>query len=248
MNKKSKILATTALTGLLAASPALAESRDYDLATFSSINASTNISVTVRSGESQAVSAKAVSGANLDDLEVTVEDGELKLTTEQHDGLFDFILDGGVLGSFMRGGGEKYEISIVVPKLDGARAAASAEIELDGLVGESLNASASSGGDLNLNGIAYNDITLRASSGGEIDADGSCTKLELRASSGGDIEAFDLECRDATARASSGGNIELTANDTVSLRASSGGDIRVSGGAEVVEQATSSGGNIRRAK
>lgn len=247
MKTQTKILAATALTSLLATSPALSQAKDYDLATFTRIAAATNIKVTVRPGDNQSVTARAVSGNNLDDLQISVTDGELKLTTDTTGGLMDFIMSGGVFGAMVRGD-KGFEIDIIVPELHRANASASAEVELHDLVGETFEAKASSAGEIVLDGVAYNDIRLQASSGGDIEASGTCTNLDTRASSGGDIEAMDLWCRDANARASSGGDIDLMATETVRARASSGGDIRIAGDARIIDQQTSSGGDVRRDK
>lgn len=247
MNTKSRMLAATALTGILAASPAMAESKDYDLGAFNEISAATNISVTVKPGDKQSVTAKARSGNDINELEVVVEGDKLSLSTKTHSGLLEFIMEGGVVGSLFRGDNERFDVEIIVPELKSISASASAEIEISDMVGESLEVRSSSGGEVVLNDIAFNAVELRASSGGEIEADGTCTRLELRSSSGGDIDAFDLPCREAEARASSGGDIKMTVSDTVELRASSGGDIRIAGDAKISEQRTSSGGSVRRA-
>lgn len=230
---------------VLSTLPALAESRDFNLDAFDKIAASSGIVVDVVPGEQQMVRVDAKSDNDFKHLQMDVHNGTLRVSTDYN--LFDFIIDGGLVGSIFRDG-PGLKVFVTLPALEQVSVSSGATAELHELTGENFSASASSGADIILDDVGYENLILSASSGADIRASGTCATIEGNVSSGADVNATELECASARANASSGGDIAVFASDAVSANASSGGDIRVMGNPEARDLNTSSGGdiNIRR--
>jgi len=221
--------------------PVLAESRDFNLDAFDKIAASAGIEIDVIPGERQNVRVEAKSDSDFKHLQMDVHNGTLRVSTDYN--LFDFIIDGGLVGSIFNDG-PGLKVFITLPAFEQASVSSGASAEIHAFASENFSASASSGADIILDEVGYENLILSASSGADIKASGTCTTIEGNVSSGADINATDLECTSARANASSGGDIVVFASDAISANASSGGDIRVKGNPEARELNTSSGGDI----
>ena len=241
MHIQSKTIAIASIATLLASNHAFAESRTFDLAPFSQIDASAGIDVRVKQGPTQSVRVEARSSKDYDHLELSVRNGKLEAATEY--GFLDFIFDGGLIGTVFN-----RDLSLIVhvtiPQLESVAASSGANIQVTDVSGDNLRARASSGGDVNLNEISFQSVSLSASSGADLTAQGTCIEVSGNVSSGADINAKDMECKNAQANASSGGDLTLFASQSVDANASSGGDISIVGDPQRIDINTSSGGDI----
>jgi len=241
MHIQPKTIALTTAVSLLAVTSALAESRDFDLAPFSQIDASTGIDVRVKQGDKQGVRVEARNSDDFKHLELSVQNGRLEAATEYS--FLDFVFSGGLLGAVFSDR-PSLIVHITIPELEHVGASSGANVTVDRVNGQDLRAGASSGGDIELRDITYQNVSLSASSGADLKAGGTCIAVSGNVSSGADINAGNLECKDARANASSGGDLTLFASGSADANASSGGDITIAGDPQRIDVNTSSGGDI----
>lgn len=245
MSNHSQTIAIASLTAMLAAGPAFAESRAFNLGPFEKIDASAGIVVHVSRGDTQSVRAETKNRSAFNDLGLYVSNGTLTATTDYD--FFDFVFDGGVLGAIFRDR-PRIEVYVTLPQLLKIDAHSGANVDVKDLGGSSLRVSSSSGANVDLRQISYEAVSLSASSGADIEAAGTCISVRGNVSSGADIDARALECKDARANASSGGDLSFFASQSLEANASSGGQVDVVGNPQHIDVSTSSGGdvNIRR--
>jgi hypothetical protein len=237
-----------AAASLAACSPALAESRTYNLAGFDAVKASAGVNVILKQG-AFAVRADGTDRA-LDRLDVSVQGGVLRITHKSDMNMFGFgrsavvTVTAPAYASIAASSGS--DVSGADLRFDALKASSSsgADLELSGSC-RSLSLSAGSGADFVARGLTCTSITAEVSGGGDADLSGACETLEASASGGADFGGAGLKCRDAVVRASGGGEAEVHATGTVKAYASGGGDVRILGGGNIVEQDESGGGDIR---
>lgn len=220
-----------AAAAILSATPALAETRSYDLAAFHAIDIQTGIDATVVRGDGQSVIAEARASDTLTDLKVEVVDGTLKAYVDRS--LFDFRL-------FDR---REIRVTITVPALDAVSASSGADVRVDGLAGQDVRVDVSSGADINVINVAAETIDIDISSGADATLAGTCGTARVSVSSGSNLNAGTLECRAVNAEVSSGADADVFASADLRAEASSGGDITVHGNpAERAVDESSAGG------
>lgn len=225
------ILTATAAT-LLLVSPALGETRTYDVAAFTGIDVSSGIDVLFTTGSAQSVVVKNDKG-DFDDIKIAVNDGQLVLSRKQK--------------NWITGGWKKrpnYQVTVTAPALDSIDASSGADVSGRGLAGERITLSVSSGAGIQVEDIAAGLVSLESSSGSELTVSGSCDKVVADSSSGSGIDASGLRCQSAEADASSGSTIGIFASQSVTADASSGADVDVYGNPVASDINKSSGGSI----
>lgn len=225
------ILAATAVT-LLIASPALGETRTYDVAAFTGIEASSGIDVLFTTGSAQSVVVKNDNG-DFDEVKVAVKNGQLVLSRKQKNWF---------LGGWKKR--QSYLVTVTAPALDSIDASSGADVSGSGLAGERVALSVSSGADITVEDITAGLVRLASSSGSDLSASGTCEKVVADSSSGSDIDARDLRCQSAEADASSGSDIAVFASQAFSAEASSGAAVDVYGNPAVSDINKSSGGSV----
>lgn len=228
MSYRTAALSFAAFT--IAATPALAEIRDFEVPDFDEIDVSAGIKVYYETGVSRYVTVENKKG-DFSDIEVEVDDGVLELSRKK---------------KMNWGGGkrEAYTVTIGVQSLSEIEASSGSYVEGTGLSGNDASIDVSSGAKVIITNISAEEVELDASSGAAIEASGSCTEVSADASSGSEIDASGLECTALIADVSSGASIRAHASDRVNAEASSGGSVRVSGGATNVTVDKSSGGSV----
>jgi len=226
------MLRTTLLlsaVSLALALPASAETKPYDMNSFSALDASAGVTVIFEEGETQSIIAENRNG-NFDKLRIENR-GDTLFVSRKNSGLF-------------RRNKQNYTVRITAPAVSSIDASSGSSVTASGVRGDEVELSVSSGASLDVRNIAATSIELDASSGARLEAKGTCTDAELTASSGSNIRADDLVCLDVDAGASSGASIRAHASKSVQGDASSGASIRVTGGATEVEKNRSSGGSV----
>ena len=239
--RRTIALATAATAGLLAGTPAFAQSADFDLAGFDRVDIATGLDARITQGDSFSVHAESRSQDALDHLQVSVDNGVLSARFEQS--FLDFIISGGLVGQLLNSG-NAITIEITLPALAGVTASSGADVDVDGVSSERLELDASSGANIAVTGAVLGQAVLSASSGSDIELSGTSDAVEADASSGSDIDADSLVADNAVVEASSGANISVHATARIKADASSGGDIEVSGNPPDRNIDTSSGGDI----
>lgn len=220
----------TALVALLAAAPAIAETRTFDMDAFDGIEVSSGLDLTFEAGAEQSVTVDH-SGDDWDRFEIDVIGGVLELGRRSNG-----IMNWGRRPGFM--------VTVTAPNIQTLKVSSGADAEGIGMSGERVIISVSSGSDATVTDIQAESVELSSSSGADLTASGTCESLEASSSSGSDIEADDLICRFVEADASSGSDIEVHATESLVAEASSGADIEVSGSPVSVSVDKSSGGSV----
>jgi hypothetical protein len=218
-------------------SPALAESRSFEVGSFDQISVAAGISAVVDVGGPQSVRGEAPSNAILDHLLVQVIDSRLEIRFQS--GVMDWV--------FNLGEDRNVLLHVSVPRLNSASASAGADLDVHGMAADLATLSASSGGAISADGAKLGFATLDASSGGTITIAGTCDTLAANASSGGTLAAKALVCSVVNANASVGGNITVTATTSINANASVGGNVSVSGKPTDISLNASTGGTARLA-
>ncbi len=225
-----RIVAPLGLIAGIAAAPALAETRTYDLSGFTRIEAHDGVEVEVSIAEAFTVEAEALRG-DLDRLEVTLRGEALHIERDA-----DWRL-------FGTGNRDRFRIIVTLPMLEEAQAASGTRMIAAGVIGD-LTAVASGGSHLEVTGD-LGVVRAEVSGGSHLELTGSCAEIDAEGSGGSRVLAAELACHGATATASGGTRVELTAGGTASLGASGGSSIVLTGGAEVTRAETSGGASIR---
>ncbi len=218
-------LATTAIAAL----PALAETKSYDVRDFDSIDVSAGIRVFYETGVPTSVTVENDDN-DFSDIIVEVDDGELNLKRPRK-----------------MGWGNKrkpYTVRVGVASLSEIEASSGSSIEGTGLTGDDVSIDVSSGARAEISGISAGEVEIEVSSGSSVEASGTCTELDADVSSGASLNASKLECTSLVADASSGASTHAYASDRVNADASSGASVRVQGGATNVTIDKSSGGSV----
>lgn len=231
-----RTILAVALAATLLTTPALAETRTVDLPAFTAVDISSGIDAKVTVGP-QSVTAEARNAADLDELKLTVENGVLKAYTDWS--LFDI---------FALGIDREIRVTITAPALTGVSASAGADVDAEGISGDSLQFSSSAGADLTLTGVTGKAVSLDASAGADIKADGTCETGTIEASAGADVAAAELRCADLTVDGSAGADIHAFASSSIKADASAGASITIAGKPATVTQNASAGGEIEIAE
>lgn len=229
-----RFILPTALCALVAAAPAIAAERSFDVSGFTEVAAGSGLDVEIVQGDSFMVVAE---GAPRDLRRLEIDKRGDRLVIEQEArGLRRF-------SPLMMALADKVVVRVTLPELAAVSASAGSDVSAEGSASDSFVAQARSGADLSLRRVDAEVVTLEASSGAGLEAEGRCGALGAEASSGADLDARGLACESANALASSGADVEITA-ETARAEAQSGAGVEI-WGAQTVEAEESSGGDVR---
>lgn len=201
---------------------------------FTGIEVSTGIDLTLKQGNTEAVSVSAT-------------------TPEYRDRIITEVVNGVLKIYFKPEKPWKWNTSKVKPRayvsarsLQKLNANSGASITIDGeLSGDKLSGEFTSGSNVN-GAIKYNSLTINQNSGASVRLKGSAATLDVSCTSGADFKSYDLAAETCTADVNSGGNIEVTVNKTLSAKATSGGSVKYKGACTLSKNVHNSGGSIRK--
>lgn len=227
-----RIMISAALVAALLSSPAWAESRTMELPAFTAVDISSGLDAKVSIGP-QAVTVEARNAADLDELELYVENGVLKAHTE-----WDLLklLEAPV--------DRDIRLTISAPALTGVTATAGSDVEAAGIAGDELTFKAFSGADLTLTAVSGKIVNLETAAGADLNAEGTCETGRAKADAGASLSAVGLKCADMTVSGAAGSDIEVFASKSVKADALAGASITVSGKPARVEQSGFAGGDV----
>ena len=218
------------LVALGLAGAASAETRTYDVGSFTKIDISAGLDLNFEGGSSQEITVENRNG-DFSDIEVVVKGDTLVLKRVKNNW----------------GWGrkrERYGITVSAPVISGVEASSGSDVAGRGMTGESIFIDVSSGADVTVSGVEGGTVTIETSSGSDASVSGQCSRVRADASSGSDLDARDLICENGEADASSGSDISIHATGSVNADASSGADVDVYGGPTDVNTDKSSGGSV----
>jgi hypothetical protein len=196
-----------AAASLAACSPALAESRTYNLSGFKRIDASAGLTVVVKQGPFSVVADEA--RGDFDQLVIRKDGDTLKLGRET-----DWN------GRRPR----PVTVTVTAPEIVELEVSSGVRLTAEGLSTGDLEVSASSGASLEASGVCRS-LSLKVSSGASVEAaDLRCESVAASASSGASASAH--ASATASGKASSGGSIRFSgAAQTFTRDTSSGGSV-----------------------
>lgn len=193
-------------------------SRNYQVGAFDKLAVSGPYEVNVVSGGAPGVSATG--GANLlDETEVVVENGTLKIRPKKRIGIHFGWHNG------------KAIFTVKATALHAAAIAGSGGVNVDKVAGDFDGSVAGSGG-LKLASVAGGKIALNIAGSGGIDAAGKADSVDLSIAGSGDIRAGGLTAKTADVSIAGSGNVAAHASDSAAVSIMGSGDVEISGGAK----------------
>lgn len=193
-------------------------SRNYQIGAFDKLAVSGPYEVNVVSGGAPGVSAQG--GSNLlDETEVVVENGTLKIRPKKRNGVHFNWHDG------------KAVFTVNAAALHGAAIAGSGGINVDKVAGD-FEGEVAGSGDLKLASVAGGAIKLAIAGSGGIDAAGKADSVDYSIAGSGDIRAGGLASRTADVSIAGSGNVAANVSDTADVSIMGSGNVEVGGGAK----------------
>lgn len=205
-------------------------SRTYQVGAFEKIAVAGPYEVNVVTGGQPGVSAKG--GANLlEETDVVVENGTLKIMPKKHKGL-RFNWHNG-----------KAVFTVNAAALHGAAIAGSGDVRVDKVAGD-FEGEVAGSGDLKVGAVAGGKVKLSIAGSGGVEAAGKADSVDLSIAGSGDIRAGALAARTADLSIAGSGNIKAQASATADVSIMGSGDVEVTGGAKCSISKAGSG-NVR---
>ncbi|MEO6581040.1 MAG: head GIN domain-containing protein [Sphingomicrobium sp.] len=225
--KRIFVLAATALAASachLGASaqdrdPGATANRNYQVGAFDKIEVAGPYDVTVATGRQAVVSARGGERL-LDETEVFVEGGTLKIRAKKHTGM-----------NVSWGHRGKAEFTVSTRMLRGAQIAGSGELAVDKINGD-FNGSVAGSGDLRLASVNGGASEFSIAGSGSITAAGRSQSAKMEVAGSGDINAGALATSHADVSIAGSGNVRANASGTATVAILGSGDVEVTGGAK----------------
>ncbi|BDD03574.1 head GIN domain-containing protein [Aureibacter tunicatorum] len=193
---------------------------------FTKVNASGNIEVILKKGDSKKLNIEASNISSTDIIsEVHNDELRLKLKTKIYKNI-------------------RVVITVYYEQIRHIRSGSSALVKADSAIEiESIKLEADTNGNMELPlEVSYLDVSTN--SGGTIILRGHAQNMQGNSSAGGSIDAYDLKVSEAFVKANTGGNIEINATDKLEAKASTGASIHYSGDPKVLDYSNSLGGKV----
>ncbi|MEP1144853.1 MAG: head GIN domain-containing protein [Henriciella sp.] len=225
-----RTLTAASLIALGLAGAASAETRTFDVGSFTNIDISAGLDLSFDEGASQSISVENKKG-DFSDIEVRVKGDTLVLKRKKNNW----------------GWGrkrERYDITVTAPVINGVEASSGSDVTGRGMSGSDISVDVSSGADVTVTDVSGGTVRIQTSSGSDASVSGTCSNVDAQASSGSDLEARGLVCQNGQADASSGSDISIYVTGSVDAEASSGADVDVYGSPTDVNSDKSSGGSV----
>lgn len=226
-----RTLTVSSLIALGFVGAASAETRTYDVGSFTKIDISAGLDLTFEAGGAQSITVENQKG-DFSDIEVLVKGDTLVLKRAKNNW----------------GWGrkrERYGISVSAPVISGVEASSGSDVAGRGMSGDDIFVDVSSGADVTVTSVAGGTVSISTSSGSDASVSGTCQTVRADSSSGSDLDARDLVCQNGRADASSGSDIAIHVTGSVQADASSGADVDVYGSPTDVDTDKSSGGSVQ---
>lgn len=199
--------------------PGASVSRSYQIGAFDRIEVAGPYDVTVATGRTP--SAKATGGDKLlDETEVVVENGVLKIQTKRTKG---------IRWGWGRKG--KAEFTVTTAMLRGAGIAGSGGIAVDKVDGD-FKGDVAGSGNLRLPSVNGGSVTLEIAGSGKISAAGKAKSTRIEIAGSGDVDASALAASTADVSIAGSGNVRANASDTADVSIAGSGNVNISGGAK----------------
>jgi hypothetical protein len=193
--------------------------RNFDVAGFDRVTLAGPHNVIVTVGAAPSVRAEGDSKL-IERLEVTVENGELKIGTKDRKGLS--------WNSNRKG----LTIHVTAPSLAGAAVAGSGDIKVDRVEGKSFSASIGGSGNIDLASLKVDEAAFAIGGSGNIKAVGTAQSSSASIGGSGDLDLAALQTQRSKVSIAGSGNVSARASDSADISIVGSGDVTVAGGAK----------------
>lgn len=200
--------------------------RTYDATGFTAVDLRGSDDVDVKVGP--AFSVKAEGGTNiLEDLEITVVSGTLRITRKSHN-------------NWSWGDHDGAKIHVTMPAISAASVGGSGDLNVDRAQGDFKGAIGGSG-NLTVGAIAGGNVDLSIGGSGDLVASGTAGKLSAAVAGSGDIDAKGLTATSASVSVVGSGSVSGTVKGDADVSIAGSGDVNLGGGAKCKVSAVGSG-------
>lgn len=193
-------------------------SRTYQIGAFDKIEVAGPYDVKVTTGGQPGASAKGGSDL-LDETDVVVENGTLRIMPKKHKG---------IRFSWRSG---KAEFVVSTAALREAAIAGSGGIDIDKVSGD-FDGDVAGSGDLKIGATNGGNLKFSIAGSGGITAGGSADAVDLNIAGSGDIDAGNVAAKTADVSIAGSGNVRAKASDTAKVSIMGSGDVDIAGGAK----------------
>jgi len=205
----------------------VAATRSYDVNGFTGVDLRGSDDVDVAVGPAFSVKAEGDS-ALLEELEITVSNGTLRIGRKGHDGWNWSNSDQGL------------RIHVTMPSINSASVAGSGDLKVDRTSG-SFKGAIGGSGNLTVAAIGGGDVDLAIGGSGDLTVSGTAARLSASVAGSGDIDAKGLTATSASVSVVGSGNITATVNGNAAVNIAGSGDVDLGGGAKCAISAVGSG-------
>lgn len=194
-------------------------SRSFALADFDRVTLRGSDDVNVITGKSFSVSATGPESA-LDQLEIVVEDGVLKIGRKPGSSWH--------IG-WSRKGDRGAKITVTMPAIRGASLAGSGDMAVDSAATDAFKVSLAGSGDLKVGNVQAKSVDLNLAGSGNIEIAGRAGSIDISSAGSGNVAAGAVEAETADISLAGSGNVGARATGSASVSIVGSGDVAISG-------------------
>jgi hypothetical protein len=204
-------------------------SRTYQVAAFNKVEVMGPYDVEVVTGKD--VSVAASGGGNLlDETEVIVENGTLRIAPKKRKGIR------------LHWSGGKATFTVSTAMMNGVSIAGSGDVKVDKVAGE-FEGDVAGSGSIDVGEIKGGKVEFGIAGAGDLRAAGTADSVEVNIAGSGNVEAAGLTVRAAEVSIAGSGDVKLTATETANVSIAGSGDVDIAGGAKC-STSKMGGGNV----
>lgn len=204
--------------------------RSYSVGQFEGVSLSGSQNVVVTVGEATSVRAEGDTRA-LDRLEITVEDGTLKIGQKKN-GNWGFSLGRNLPPT---------TIYVSTPSLNSAEIGGSGEISIDRVEGGEFSGSIGGSGDMKIASLRVANAGFSIAGSGGISAAGAAENSDVSVAGSGDVDLSGLETQDTSIAIVGSGDVRANARRAASVSIMGSGDAHITGTAQCTVKKSGSG-------
>jgi len=204
-------------------------SRDYNLSGFNQVSLETPDTVEIAQGS---VFSVHVTGSSeiLDELELTIENGDLKIAyREDHDRRWN------------RQNQRPATITITMPNLNGVSLAGSGDMNIGQFASQGFEASIAGSGNIAIESLQTDRAEFEIAGSGDLSVAGTAGAVELNIAGSGDVAAGEFRMQRLDVDIAGSGDVEAYVTGTVEASFIGSGDVTVRGGAQCRSSTVGSG-------
>lgn len=191
--------------------------RDFAASDFTGVELTGVDDVTIRNGAAFSVKAEGQASV-LDDLEIKVENGVLKIGRKAHE-------------HWSWSGEHGAKISVTMPKLSSINITGTGDVDADKAEGD-FSGSITGTGDIKLAALTGGTAKLSLSGTGDMTIAGTVTRLEAQVTGTGDIDGKGLTASGASVNVTGPGSVKAVVKGDADVSIMGPGDVELTGGAK----------------